>query len=85
MLHSWFPCQRHGNNKLVGGAVTMVGKHLVDGEFAYDKLQRIGNYWCRTILSIDVVVEADLGIIYEPARPRVSDLRHTVSEYLWPR
>ena len=65
--------------------MTAVGKSLVDGLYAWSKLLRTGNFWTRTVLAIQQVVEDELRIIYSPPPEHVIALNKLVVELFFPR
>jgi hypothetical protein len=84
VLHSFHGCQVHQNNMCVEQLCKHIGRRYVDALTAYGKLLRMGNYWLRTVLSIERVL-ADRLIIIPVAPPATTDGKlDTLLEYLCP-
>ena len=64
ILHSFHKCNLHQNNLMVGSTIQCIGRQLTDGMFAYSKLVRGGNFWIRTVLSVEHIVTQELKIEY---------------------
>jgi hypothetical protein len=65
-LHSFCPCNLHQNNMLVASTCQIIGRSLIDGMYAYSKLVRTGNFWIRTVLSVEQLITKELAIVFAP-------------------
>lgn len=60
-LHSFFPCMLHQTNLMIGSCSKHVNERLVAGMHSYAKLLHMGNYFLRTVLAVELVLEEGWG------------------------
>ena len=63
VLHTFFPCLLHQTNIMVGATAKHINESLVSGMAAYSKLLRMGNYFVRTVLAVESVIDGSLDVV----------------------
>jgi len=84
VFHSFHNCQQHQHSLLVGKAVSAFGKQYVTGLAMYSRLLESGNYWIRTVLAVEHVLQ-NMPVIYaQPPGGHSKELWDLLVEFLMP-
>ena len=84
VLSSFFTCGLHSGNHAVGSTVETTGRSIVDALYAYGKLVRSGNFWARTVLGVEFLVNTSLIIKYEDPPGFHAEVLDTLIELFYP-